>query len=169
MNGCAPPAAAPPAPPPPPPPPPRKAPTDVWLAPWSLDAVNDLWLAFDEPVALSLLRVLNYSKTPGRGVREFELLVDDALLYRGFLRRAHERDGGPQWQSILFTDEPAVLEQEGPRVFYSGGTAEDKVLLINNGQVMNQGNAFATPEVVPTAAERPSTAVPTAGGGGGWW
>ena len=45
---------------------------------------------------------------------------------------------------------------------------EDTVLLINDGQVVNQGNGFATPEVVATEAERPTTAVPTAGGNN-WW
>lgn len=36
--------------PPPPPPPPIKSPADVWLAPWSPDSVNDLWVTFDTPV-----------------------------------------------------------------------------------------------------------------------
>jgi len=153
---------------PPPPPPARKPPTDVWLAPWSHNSVNHLWVTFDEPVSLSLIRVLNYTKTPTRGVKEFELLVDDALVYRGFIRRAHENDGEPAWQSIVFSDDHTLLESEAPRVFYSGGTGEDTVLLINDGVVMNQGNAFATPEVLPTEAERPSTAVHTSARASRW-
>lgn len=116
-----------------------KPPADVWLTPWSLNSVNDLWVTFDEPVcdshsiwlssvpnvttsmytapplqvSLSLIRVLNYSKTPARGVKEFELLVDDALVYRGFLRGvAQEQDGGPSWQSIVFTDDPILVGHE---------------------------------------------------------
>lgn len=38
--------------------------------------------------------------------------------------------------------------------------SNDRVLLINDGVVMNQGNAFATPEVSRCEVERPSTAVP---------
>ena len=34
---------------------------------------------FDEPVTLSLLKVWNYAKTPGRGVRDFHLSIDDVM------------------------------------------------------------------------------------------
>ena len=37
----------------------RKAPSDVWLAPWTAEASHELWVCFDEPVALSLLRMQN--------------------------------------------------------------------------------------------------------------
>ena len=36
---------------------------------------------FDEPVTLSLLKVWNYAKTPGRGVRDFHLCIDDVRFY----------------------------------------------------------------------------------------
>jgi len=70
---------------PPPPPPTSKSAADSWLAPWSLDAgrANDLFLYFDEPATLSVLRLRNYYKTPTRGVAEFELLVDETLIFRG--------------------------------------------------------------------------------------
>ena len=49
--------------------------------------MNELWICFEEPVSVSVIRVLNYSKSPSRGVREFEVLVDDALLFVGVLRK----------------------------------------------------------------------------------
>ena len=71
----------------PPPPGGRKAYSDVWLAPWSPKRVNELWVCFDEPVALSMIRLANYSKDPSRGVHEFEVLADGMLVYRGWLRQ----------------------------------------------------------------------------------
>ena len=111
-------------------------------------------------MSLSLVRFLNYSKTPQRGVREFEILVDGSLIFRGILRRSGDVNGGVGWQSIIFSDSPPLIKQEGERVHCSSG--EDSVLLINDGQVMNAGNSFATPEPIATEAERPSTAVPPA-------
>ena len=144
-----------------PPPAARKPPSDTWLAPWSLKAVNELWLVFEEPTALSLVRVLNYSKDAARGVHEFELLADGLLVYRGWLRPGGGGGGGDGraagWQTIALTDEPAVLEHErrSGRLPTMSDPEADTTLLINDGQVMSTGNGGA---LVPASAPAPSFA-----------
>ena len=150
-----------------PPPPARKPPADVWLAPWQPEQVNELYFYAEAPVSLGLLRVLNYSKTCARGARDFELLVDDMLVYQGELRAAAADGAGAAWQSVLFTDARELLQQEAPRVHHAKGE-HDHVLLINSGQVVSR--AAPSPTAPPRAqghakgaadAPRPSTAVPT--------
>ena len=106
-----------------------------WLAPLcaSLDAsdmqANEVYICFDKPTTISLVKLWNYSKDSQRGVSEFEISVDDLLLYRGRLQEA------ASGQPIIFSNDEKILSREKRNVVYCG-KAEQTVLLINERQVM---------------------------------
>lgn len=54
---------------------------------------NFIIIMFEEPVAISVARIWNYSKTPARGVNEFEIEVDGQRVFRGFARKAPDEVG----------------------------------------------------------------------------
>lgn len=60
----------------------------MWLAPFTPSQSNKLVLFFNEPVTLSKISMWNYSKTPARGVKEFEIFMDDVLIFHGVLKQA---------------------------------------------------------------------------------
>ncbi len=71
----------------------------MWLAPFSgpnseekHKPANSILILFDEPIALSYIKIWNYSKTPERGSKEIEVFLDDDLLYRGSLLASPEKD-----------------------------------------------------------------------------
>ncbi|KAJ1435059.1 hypothetical protein B484DRAFT_325821 [Ochromonadaceae sp. CCMP2298] len=110
---------------------------------------NVLLVLFPFPVALSAVRLFNYSKTPARGVRDFQLEVDGLLLYMGSLQRADRSKPYPQvvragqqqssrrtrGQSVLFTNDNKIVQMHKDTVHYCGSGEQD-VLCINERQVM---------------------------------
>lgn len=125
---------------------------------------NMLVIMFDFPVAVSFIRSAcknlknralciilmcmsrcfrfrNYSRTPTRGVRDIGISVDGTLVYMGALSQA-TTESQPMTalaedtigNSVVFTNDAAILRSERGRVGYGGGSDQD-VLCIDERQV----------------------------------
>lgn len=111
----------------------------MWLAPLQTNQSNFVYVVFDDPVPISMIKIWNYSKTPSRGVEEFELFVDDALIYKGILKPAP----GPQEsntvnnQTILFGNDMNVIKKERKNLIFYNEKDQD-IILFNNNKLMDQ-------------------------------
>ncbi|ETO61382.1 hypothetical protein F444_20602 [Phytophthora nicotianae P1976] len=155
---------------------------DAWLAPLASSLGNQqgniLYIGFDTPVVVSLIKFWNYSKTPERGVKDMDIYLDDVHLFSGTLKKAPMADIHATsnrfgkvhkvtelfGQPILFSSSQAQVDAEKRYVYYCGVEEQD-VLGINEGQIMHESRAmYRKPDpgaegVVVDLDLRPMTAV----------
>ena len=129
----------------------------TWLAPLigptsALDrgrASNCVTAFFDEPKAIGMVSIWNYRRDPRRGVCDFEMYMDDVLIYKGVLKRAPppEESCADFEQVVLFTN--AAPKDVRAKVF----TPEADLLFIDEGVTVS------TAEHPETPLQRPFTSV----------
>ena len=56
-----------------------------WLSPILANKINKLFLCFDTAVQISKIKIYNYTKDVGRGLSEYNLLVDGILIKNGIV------------------------------------------------------------------------------------
>lgn len=107
----------------------------MWLAPFTPGQANLLFVMFAEPVAISLIKLWNYAKTPSRGVDELEVYADDSLIFKGYLRSAPSYSGVPIdfVQTVVFTNDATVIARERKNVYVRG--LDQEVLLYNDNRL----------------------------------
>ncbi|XP_039251765.2 katanin-interacting protein-like [Styela clava] len=132
-------------------------PQHMWLSPIIPNVVCKVFMIFDQPVTISMIKIWNYAKTPTRGVKDFAIIIDDLLVYSGALHPASSGVFGSVNPNLVsFTTNKNIIRRAGNCKLVSDLSESDhqEIRMTNNHQVMNSD----IPEV-PNQNLRPMTTV----------
>ncbi|CAF1618828.1 unnamed protein product [Rotaria magnacalcarata] len=125
--------------------------THSWVAPILPNVINRVFVIFDRPTSVSMIKIWNYAKTSDRGVREFSLLVDDLLVWTGILDRMSDNEKRKQqvpFNTILFSDETMLTDHE------------KQTVLENKSSFDNATDHISNKHEAVDYSKRPTTSVP---------
>ncbi|KAL4239443.1 hypothetical protein ACF0H5_000258 [Mactra antiquata] len=119
----------------------------MWLAPILPNILNRVYLIFDQPTTISMIKIWNYSKTTNRGAKDFALLVDDLLVYNGVLESVQQTargilpncEGPQPYHTILFTNNKDIYRKERNTVI-SNQRGEQDVQMTNDKKIVSHYN-----------------------------
>eukprot|EP00455_Lapot_gusevi_P044185 TRINITY_DN5476_c0_g1_i8.p1 TRINITY_DN5476_c0_g1~~TRINITY_DN5476_c0_g1_i8.p1 ORF type:complete len:379 (+),score=102.54 TRINITY_DN5476_c0_g1_i8:106-1137(+) len=140
-------------------------PQHMWLTPFTPSQPCVVYVYFDYPVAISLIKIWNYSRTRTRGVHHLQIFLDDILIWEGVIRQApppphpdHPSTGQEKFgQSIIFAADEELMYRE-KEFTYDQGPVEQEVVFFDQRRLVQQSKTKQQPTPDYNLA-RPHTSV----------
>eukprot|EP00730_Choanoeca_flexa_P001663 TRINITY_DN10733_c0_g1_i2.p1 TRINITY_DN10733_c0_g1~~TRINITY_DN10733_c0_g1_i2.p1 ORF type:complete len:1533 (+),score=325.32 TRINITY_DN10733_c0_g1_i2:645-4601(+) len=122
----------------------------MWLSPYAAGTVNTITILLHRPITLAGIRLWNYSKTPKRGVGDFQLLLDQHVVFEGSLEPSSatasaalsspfQVETEDSSQVIAFDEEFGARYQSQLVGSMKGGT----LMVMNDGALL-EGSVYAS-------------------------